>query len=112
MRWFLLSNYSTDVLLSCSDVLLAPKRQVANFTSLEPVEVFDLTLTTRLICKIMETFYNCNSSTVHIQNSDPEGPFKHMIIHIIPRKAGDLKSNDKIYSMLRTYPEDLLKQYN
>jgi hypothetical protein len=35
-----------------------------------------------------------------------------MIIHIIPRKANDLKSQDQILAMLSTYPEDLLKHYN
>jgi hypothetical protein len=45
----------------------------------------------------METFYSCYSSTIHLQNSGPEGALKHLIVHIIPRKAGDLKSNDQIY---------------
>lgn len=60
----------------------------------------------------METFYSCSSSTIHIQNSGSNGTLKHLIVHIIPRKAGDLKTNDMIYEMLRTYPEELLKHYN
>lgn len=35
-----------------------------------------------------------------------------MIIHIIPRKAGDLKNNDTLYEQLDTYPTDLVKHYN
>lgn len=34
-----------------------------------------------------------------------------MIVHIIPRKTGDLKNNDYLYE-LETYPVDLVKQYN
>ena len=34
------------------------------------------------------------------------------MIHIIPRKSGDLKSNDQIYQMLTAYPSDLVKHYN
>ena len=94
-----------------ADVLLAPRRQVAEFSDLEPVEVFDLTLTLKLLTRAMETFYSCNASTIHIQNSGSNGALKHLIVHIIPRKAGDLKSNDMIYEMLRTYPDDLLKHY-
>jgi diadenosine tetraphosphate (Ap4A) HIT family hydrolase len=79
---------------------------------LEPVEIFDISLTLRILTRAMESFYACNSSTIHIQNSGQEGVLKHLIIHIIPRKPGDLKSNDQIYDMLRTYPSDLLKHYN
>lgn len=60
----------------------------------------------------MESFYACSSSTIHIQNSGTDGILKHLIIHIIPRKAGDLKANDQIYKLLSTYPNDLLKHYN
>lgn len=60
----------------------------------------------------MESFYACNSSTIHIQNSSEEGSLKHLIVHIIPRKANDLKAKDEIYQKLSTYPEDLLKHYN
>lgn len=35
-----------------------------------------------------------------------------MIIHIIPRKAGDLKNNDLLYEQLMNYNVDLVKQYN
>lgn len=35
-----------------------------------------------------------------------------MIVHIIPRKTGDLKNNDYLYEQLETYPVDLVKQYN
>ena len=35
-----------------------------------------------------------------------------MIVHIIPRKAGDLKTNDEIYELLNNYPAELLKNYN
>lgn len=52
----------------------------------------------------MESFYACNSSTIHIQNSSEEGSLKHLIVHIIPRKANDLKAKDEIYQKLSTYP--------
>ena len=35
-----------------------------------------------------------------------------MIVHVIPRKAGDLKNNDSLYEQLETYPTDLVKHYN
>jgi diadenosine tetraphosphate (Ap4A) HIT family hydrolase len=60
----------------------------------------------------MESFYACTSTTMHVQNSEINGPLKHLMIHIIPRKQGDLKNNDQIYHMLSTYPEDLQKHYN
>lgn len=60
----------------------------------------------------METYYNCHSSTVHIQNASEDGPLQHLLVHIIPRKNNDLKSNDSIYKLLSTYHEDLVKHYN
>ena len=33
------------------------------------------------------------------------------MVHVIPRKQGDIKQNDQIYQMLSTYPEDLMNQY-
>jgi diadenosine tetraphosphate (Ap4A) HIT family hydrolase len=68
------------------------------------VEVFDITLTLKLLSRAMESFYACNSSTIHIQNSSEEGSLKHLIVHIIPRKANDLKAKDEIYQKLSTYP--------
>jgi len=41
----------------------------------------------------MEGFYACTASTIHMQNSTSDGTLKHLIIHIIPRKGGDLKAN-------------------
>lgn len=35
-----------------------------------------------------------------------------MIVHVIPRKPGDLKNNDILYEQLGNYPADLVKQYN
>ncbi len=35
-----------------------------------------------------------------------------MIVHIIPRKNGDLKNNDAIYDSLKKYPEELVTCYN
>jgi diadenosine tetraphosphate (Ap4A) HIT family hydrolase len=94
------------------DILLAPKRQVPDFTQLEPVEVFDITLAIKFLCRSIESFYSCSSTTIHIQNSTADGPLKHLIIHIIPRKPNDFKNNDMIYPLLKNYPEELHKQYN
>jgi hypothetical protein len=35
-----------------------------------------------------------------------------MIVHVIPRKAGDLKNDDILYEQLNGYGVDLVKQYN
>ena len=35
-----------------------------------------------------------------------------MIVHVIPRKAGDLKNDDILYEQLNEYGVDLVKQYN
>ena len=59
----------------------------------------------------MESFYACTASTVHIQNSLEDSQIKHLMVHVIPRKQGDIKQNDQIYQMLSTYPEDLMNQY-
>jgi diadenosine tetraphosphate (Ap4A) HIT family hydrolase len=58
------------------------------------VEVFDITLTLKLLTRAMESFYACNASTVHMQNSSDEGVLKHLIVHIIPRKPNDVKSRE------------------
>lgn len=34
------------------------------------------------------------------------------MVHIIPRKTGDLKNNDAIYDMLAAYPTELATHYN
>jgi hypothetical protein len=48
-----------------------------------------------------------------------QGRLGHMIVHIIPRKAGDKSNNDDIYIELETYPDEyaipllsLLNKYN
>lgn len=34
------------------------------------------------------------------------------MVHIIPRKPGDLKNNDAIYDQLANYPNELSTHYN
>lgn len=34
------------------------------------------------------------------------------MVHIIPRKPGDLKNNDAIYDQLASYPNELSTHYN
>jgi len=34
------------------------------------------------------------------------------MVHILPRKQGDLKINDQIYDQLANYPNELSTHYN
>lgn len=92
-------------------VLLTTKREVESYNELEAVEVFDLSLTTALVCKALESFHGCLGSNVHIQNAGKQSKCKQMIVHIIPRKSEDPKVTDGLYEQLETYPDDLLNHY-
>ena len=74
--------------------------------------MFDTTLAIKLLSRAMESFYSCEASTIHVQNSPEDGPLKHLLIHIIPRRNNDLKTTQSLYRMLGTYQSDLHRHYN
>ena len=79
---------------------------VPNFKDLEPAEVFDLSLAIRFVAKCLESYFNCPASTIYTQNSATSGGIGQMIVHVFPRKSGDLKRNDDLYDMINSYPEE------
>ena len=74
--------------------------------------MFDISLTLSFIAKSLESYHGCSCSTIHIQNATEDSECKQMIVHIIPRKNGDIKNGDDLFEQLEIYPRDLVKHYN
>ena len=100
------------VQVTTGHVLITTKRQVESYNNLEPVEVFDLSLTISFVCKALESYHGSHGSNIEIHNAGKDSKCRQMIVNIIPRKANDGKNNIVLYKELETYPDDLLNHYN
>ncbi len=96
------------------DVLVSPVRCVERFSQLNPEEINDLFLSTQLIARKIEEFYQAKSLSIAIQDGEYAGQTvkvfnysylkkaffvfsQHVHVHILPRKPGDFDDNDTIY---------------
>eukprot|EP00117_Sycon_ciliatum_P008219 scpid102986/ scgid2074/ Bis(5&apos; AP3A hydrolase; Diadenosine 5&apos; Dinucleosidetriphosphatase; Fragile histidine triad protein len=83
------------------DVLVSPRRVAPRFCDLTAEEVSDLFLTSQRVARVVEKEYNGTSLTVSVQDGPDAGQsVPHVHVHILPRKAGDFKRNDDIYTEL------------
>ncbi|UJR34883.1 hypothetical protein I4U23_027661 [Adineta vaga] len=82
-------------------VLVSPIRCVERFSDLNSEEIHDLFLSTQLIAKKIEEFFQAKSLSIAIQDGEYAGQtVKHVHVHILPRKADDFEDNDTIYHEL------------
>jgi diadenosine tetraphosphate (Ap4A) HIT family hydrolase len=60
----------------------------------------------------MEIYCQTNSSTISLQDGEDAGQsIWHFHAHIIPRSKSDLPDNDYIYSKLKIFDEEFIKEY-
>ena len=82
-------------------VLVMPRRRVPRFTDLTRVELADLWAAAQRIGRALEAHLGCTSCTYTLQDGEDAGQsVSHVHIHVIPRRAGDLRNNDDIYPMI------------
>ena len=73
-----------------------PRRQVPQLEDLTPEESNGLWQSVQSISRALKSYYSAPALTVELKSSMPAG----LYINIIPRHAGDLEQNDRIYPML------------
>jgi bis(5'-adenosyl)-triphosphatase len=76
--------------------VIFPKRTVSCSSDLSPEENSDFWETIQIVARILKETYNSPALTIELK--DRVNPI--MFANVIPRKAGDLESNDRIYPML------------
>ncbi|XP_068096318.1 bis(5'-adenosyl)-triphosphatase [Hyperolius riggenbachi] len=85
-------------------VLVCPLRPAERFRDLIPEEVSDLFSCVQRVSNVVETHFGGTSLTISIQDGPDAGQtVSHVHVHILPRKAGDFKQNDKIYEVLEKH---------
>lgn len=85
-------------------VLVAPIRCAKRFNDLTEVEVTDLFKAVAKVQSVVENMYSASSSTICVQDGVHAGQtIEHVHVHIIPRRPGDFKRNDDIYSALEEH---------
>ncbi|CAL1285298.1 unnamed protein product [Larinioides sclopetarius] len=85
-------------------VLVTPIRCAKRLSDLNPNEVADLFLCVQTVQRKIEEAYDASSSSVAIQDGPEAGQtVPHVHVHILPRKLGDVKTNDDIYDKLESH---------
>ncbi|TRY63831.1 hypothetical protein TCAL_02038 [Tigriopus californicus] len=86
-------------------LLVIPKRHnVPRLCDLTTDEVSDLFLAVQKAEMLAEKHFECNASTVNIQDGEEAGQSIFQLhVHVLPRQAGDFKRNDDIYNELETH---------
>ena len=85
-------------------LLVIPKRVAKRFTDLTPDEVQDIFMTVQQAQRLIESFHECSSSTICIQDGKDAGQtVAHVHVHILPRKIGDFENNDDVYEKLQSH---------
>ncbi|XP_005951914.3 bis(5'-adenosyl)-triphosphatase [Haplochromis burtoni] len=88
-------------------VLVCPLRPVERFRDLRPDELADLFSTAQRVANLVEKHFNATSITITIQDGPEAGQtVKHVHVHVLPRKAGDFKHNDRIYDELQNHDQE------
>ena len=73
-----------------------PKAEVTNLADLTAGQTADLWLCVQSAVRRLTTVYCNTSSTIELK----DGLHRQLFVNIIPRVAGDLPENDKIYEYL------------
>ena len=88
-------------------LLVIPRRKAKRMPDLTAAEIADLFMTVQNAQKITEKHFNCQSSTISIQDGVDAGQtVQHLHVHVLPRKPGDFKRNDDIYDALEKHDKD------
>ncbi|GFY42301.1 nitrilase and fragile histidine triad fusion protein NitFhit [Trichonephila inaurata madagascariensis] len=105
-------------------VLVTPIRIAKRLQDMHQHEVADLFMCVQTVQKKIEEAYSVSSSSIVIQDGPEAGQtVPHLHVHILPRKSGDFKKNDDVYTKLQKHdkpdekiqwrsPEDMLEEAN
>jgi bis(5'-adenosyl)-triphosphatase len=92
-------------------VLVIPRRVVPRFQEMQPDEIADLWLAAQKIGSVVEKEYGATSITFAIQDGPQAGQtIPHVHIHVLPRRGGDFKRNDEVYTHLEKGEEERKKR--
>ena len=92
-------------------VLILPRRVVARYRDMTPEEIGDLWVAAQKIGSVVEKEYGATSITFAIQDGPQAGQtIPHVHIHILPRRTGDFKRNDEVYTHLEKGEEQRSKR--
>lgn len=88
-------------------VLVASIRPVAHLEDLTPVEISDLFQLVQKVDNVVRNHADTCSSLIAVQNGQHSGQtIQHVHVHILPRKPGDFKRNDDVYTELEKHDKD------
>jgi diadenosine tetraphosphate (Ap4A) HIT family hydrolase len=89
-------------------VMVIPKQirtRVEEMTSEESIDLFN---TARLVSARLEKHLDASSLNFGIQDGPDSGQsVKHVHLHILPRRKGDMERNDEIYEKLQSHDKDM-----
>eukprot|EP01104_Vermistella_antarctica_P010158 TRINITY_DN2680_c2_g1_i1.p1 TRINITY_DN2680_c2_g1~~TRINITY_DN2680_c2_g1_i1.p1 ORF type:complete len:168 (+),score=36.54 TRINITY_DN2680_c2_g1_i1:78-506(+) len=82
-------------------VLVIPTRVVRRFHDLTEDEVSDLFASVQKVSRVLQKEYDCPALTIAIQDGKEAGQTVHHVhVHVMPRREGDFKRNDDVYTEL------------
>ncbi|CAB4055221.1 NIT1 [Lepeophtheirus salmonis] len=89
-------------------LLVMPQRFGAvSLSDLTVTEISDLFLSVKRAQMLLNRFYGVSSTTVAIQDGIDAGrTIDHLHVHILPRKSGDFKKKDDIYTELQGHDKE------
>ncbi|XP_040563266.1 LOW QUALITY PROTEIN: nitrilase and fragile histidine triad fusion protein NitFhit [Lepeophtheirus salmonis] len=89
-------------------LLVMPQRFGAvSLSDLTVTEISDLFLSVKRAQMLLNRFYGVSSTTVAIQDGIDAGrTIDHLHVHILPRKSGDFKKKDDIYTELQDHDKE------
>ncbi|KAL8595196.1 hypothetical protein ACOMHN_013869 [Nucella lapillus] len=89
-------------------MLVASQRPAMHLSDLTQGEVSDLFTLVQRVSEVAQTQFEASSVTVAIQDGPDAGQtVKHVHVHILPRRLGDMEQNDDIYYELQKHDRDL-----
>ncbi|PRD28144.1 UNVERIFIED_CONTAM: aph1 [Trichonephila clavipes] len=81
------------------DTPVTPIRIAKRLQDMHQHEVADLFMCVQTVQKKIEEAYSASSSSIAIQDGPEAGQtVPHLHVHILPRKSGDFKENDDVYT--------------
>lgn len=86
---------------------MASKRRAARLNDLSVAESVDFFELAMKVQRLLAPLHKATSATVTVQDGENAGQtVKHVHCHVMPRRKGDFKHNDMIYTELNKHDHD------